>query len=190
MATAKELNKVLLGQDFEADAPHSAESEAYMAAARSYAAMEGAVAVLSDMATDASNIFYGGFAERLGIGTLGTHERIRSIWESAILGSVHPDDLRNKYIQELRFYHFVKRLPAARRYDYYLAGKLRMKDGAGGYVQVLHRMFYKPDASGENIRFALCLYNPLTFEMPAGGLAVNSLTGETMELGRRDNAGI
>lgn len=190
MATANELNKVLLHQEFTQGTAFADAADACMAAARNYAAVENAVAVLSDMAADESCICYGGFAGRLGIGRCGGEERIRSIWETSILNLIHPDDLRHKFIQELRFYNFVKRQPAARRYDHYLAGKLRMKDISGCYIPVLHRMFYMPDASGDNIRFALCLYNPLSFDVPTNGMAVNSLTGETMELGRRDNAGI
>lgn len=189
MTTNDELNKVLLRQEFAADTTPAAEDGEYMDAARRYAAVENAVAVLSDMAADASCIFCGGFAERLGIGRKGSCARIRSIWETDILRLVHPDDLRHKYIQELRFYHFTKRLPAARRFGCYLVGKLRMRDTAGNYIQVLHRMFYMPDAAG-GIRFALCLYNPLSFDVPPGGAAVDSLTGEVVELGRRGDADI
>lgn len=188
MATANELNRILLQQDFAQSGAFTADADACKAAARNYAAVENAVAVLSDMATDASFICCGGFARRLGID--GGEMQIRSIWETSILNLIHPDDLRNKYIQELRFYHFVKRQPVTRRYNHYLAGRLRMKDVSGCYIPVLHRMFYMPDASGDNIRFALCLYNPLTFDVPASGIAVNSLTGQTTELGRRDDDGI
>lgn len=190
MATAKELNKILLGQDFPDKRAHDGEYDEYLGVARHYAAMENAVAVLSDMAADGSYVCYGGFAKRLGLRHTGGSEYIRSIWESEILALIHPDDLRNKYLQELRFYRFMKRRPPGERGSHYLAGKLRMKDISGVYRPTLHRMFYIPDKSGDRIRFALCLYSPLVFDVPAGGMAINSLTGESVELGKRDDSGI
>jgi hypothetical protein len=61
-----------------------------------------------------------------------------------ILRLIHPDDLHEKYLQELRFLHWISRLPEKNRKDYYLSSRLRMRDASGNYQPALHRMFYVP----------------------------------------------
>lgn len=53
---------------------------------------------------------------------------------------------------------------------------------SGNYLTVLHRMFYISEPSGNSIRFALCLYGPLTSHLPYKSVIVNSVTGEMQEL--------
>lgn len=57
-----------------------------------------------------------------------------------------------------------------------------MKDSAGNYHAVLHRLFYVPEPNGNSLWLALCLYTPLTVDWPNGSVVVNSVTGETEEL--------
>ena len=104
----------------------------------------GDVAVLSDMRSDFSYIYYGGFARTLGLAGSVSAEQVDSIWEENILRLIHPDDLHEKYLQELRFLHWISRLPEKNRKDYYLSSRLRMRDASGNYQPALHRMFYVP----------------------------------------------
>ena len=105
-----------------------AELEKYKQIAMGYAEMENAVSVLSDMHTNVSYVYYGRFSQVFGWNREnGTEEKIDSIWEEKILKQIHPDDLRDKYLQELRFFHFVRRQPKTKRTDFYLANKLRIK---------------------------------------------------------------
>ena len=106
-----------------------AELERYKQIAMGYAEMENAVSVLSDMHTNVSYVYYGRFSQVFGWNREnGTEEKIDSIWEEKILKQIHPDDLHDKYLQELRFFHFVRRQPKTKRTDFYLANKLRIKD--------------------------------------------------------------
>lgn len=92
------------------DGLSAAELEKYKAIASGYAEMENAVAVLSDMHANISYVYYGHFSQTLGWKQVpGTEDRIDSIWEEVILKQIHPDDLHEKYLQELRFFHFVRR---------------------------------------------------------------------------------
>ena len=64
-----------------------------------------------------------------------------------------------------------------------------MRDAAGHFLPVTHRLFYLPDTTSDNsLRLALCLYTPQLFEPQATSVAVNSLTGEMIELGDRDDS--
>lgn len=145
------LNRVLAGQDFTGQTDRSEVLERYKAAARCYAMTENAVAVLSDMRTNTSYIHYGGFARALGLGRGGAQSEVCSIWEEDILRRIHPDDLTAKYLQELRFFRFIKRQPRHRRTDFHLLTPLRMRQTAGGYVKALHRMFYVSASSSDGL---------------------------------------
>lgn len=191
MDIAHQLNRELLRQDFVRGQMDPAELEHYKMIACHYARVENALSVLSDMRSNISYIYYGGFSRTLGLAKAGVTDEVCSIWEDEILRLVHPDDLRGKYLGELRFFHFVKRLPRESRFDYFLLDKLRMRDAAGHYIPVSHRLFYIPVSAGDNsLRLALCLYNPQLFDIPVASVAINTLTGEMVELGDRDDSRI
>lgn len=193
MDIVDKLNSRFLTQSLvsQGDGLPVAELEKYKKIASGYAEMENAVAVLSDMHTNISYVYYGHFAQTLGWKQVpGTEDRIDSIWEEAILKQIHPDDLREKYLQELRFFHFVRRQPKMKRADFYLASKLRMKDGAGNYQFVLHRLFYVSSPVENGLWLALCVYTPWLPMFSGKSVVVNSLTGEVMELARRHDSQI
>ncbi len=182
MDIVKKLTNEFSRQDFtnSREDLDAVELDKYKRITSGYATIENAIAVLSDMHANTSYIYYGDFSDVLGLGKMTDKEdRIGSIWEEEILKLVSPDDLHNKYLHELRFFHFVKHLPKGRRHHYYLANKLRMKDSAGNYHAVLHRLFYVPEPNGNSLWLALCLYTPLTVDLPNGSVVINSVTGET-----------
>lgn len=190
MNVVSQLNDELLKQDFAAgkDQLYREELERCKEMARSYARTENCVAVLSDMHSNTSYIYYGGFSGMLGLDA--REERVDSIWEESILKHIHPDDLSEKYLQELRFFHFIRHQPRSKRADYYLIHALRMKNAAGDYFPALHRLFYLSALSKESVRLALCLYSPLLFEVPGRSVVVNSATGQLLTLGKRTDSQI
>ena len=172
------LNEELLRQPFAGEAGGLSADECRRMAA-CYARTEGVIAVLSDLREETSLVFYGSFAERLGLGGRGGSYVVGSIWEEEILRRVHPDDLRRKYLLELQFLRWVKQ--QSRRCDCSLAEPLRMCDASGEYLQVLHRMFYLADDAAGNVRLALCLYGPRGLET-ADAVIVDPLEGCTRRL--------
>lgn len=119
-----------------------------------------------------------------------TEGKVYSIWEEEIFSLIHPDDLADKHLQELCFFHFVRHQPKSKRSDYYLMSKLRMKTDRHGYIPVLHRMFYVTAPSGDAMWLALCVYSPLVLDLPAKCLIVNSTNGQVTELDRQNNTRI
>lgn len=172
-----ELEKKLLEQPFTEE---TGPQGGFLQLAMNYAQLENAIAVLSDMKTNMSHICYGGLAERLHIAPKGTSQTIHTIWEESIFDHIHPDDLKGKHLEELRFYHFVMDKSPEERLNYYLHSHLRMKDGSGNYLSVLHRMFYLTYDTNGCARLALCLYN-LSPVHTAEHWIINSLTGETIK---------
>ena len=190
MNTREILSREFSSQEFPVGMIAGDELSRYKDAARNYALLENAIAVLSDLRTHESYIYYGGFARTLGIDHSGDMGRVASIWEEEIFRLIHPDDLRDKHLQELCFYHFVKRQPRMRRADYYLMSRLRMMSATGAHIPVLHRMYYVSVGGGDAFRLALCLYSPIINEMPAKCLIVNSVNGQLTEPDRQSNAKI
>jgi len=185
MDIVSRLNDELLRQDFAGERHSLEEYERFRLIAQGYASIENALVVLSDMRTDNSDIYYGGFSRILGLHADNGGHSISSIWEEDILKHIHPDDLNDKYLLELRFFNFVKHLPRSRRSECYLVEKLRMRDAHGNYLPVLHRMFYLSTLSGRSIRFALCLYTPLLYDVASGGCVVDAVSGQTLRLEKR-----
>lgn len=146
---------------------------------RFWAHIENALIVVSDMAAGTSHIIAGGFASNLDI---GGYQQENSIWESKILSLMPTEERDAKYIAELRFFHYLRHLPKSKKPDYYLVSKLRFRYADGDIHDVMHRMYYIFDVNGENVRYAICIYSPLTFDFKGKSFAVNSITGIKEEL--------
>lgn len=185
MDIADKLNHELLTQPFAGEPKQPDELDVCRQMAAGYARTENALAVLSDMKTNTSYIFHSGLSEKLGLGRRGEQQTVHSIWEEDIFSHIHPDDLSKKQSEELRFFHFLKNVPQAKRPDYYLMNAIRMRDRSGRYFGVRHRLFYIAMPSGEpidgSIRLALCLYNLAVDALPADSL-VDSAEGQALEL--------
>lgn len=158
----------------------------YKDIARNYAHIENVIAVLSDLRSKVSHIYYGGFSKMLGIGNCGDEDRVSSIWEETIFRLIHPDDLEWKYLQELCFLDYVKRQPVNSRGNYFLMSKLRMKSVSHGYCQVLHRVFYVRVPSDGSLWLALCLYGPMPIDSRADCLFVDSVSGQAVEFDKKE----
>ena len=179
------LNGELLRQKFSTQRIGE-ELSLYQRMAEGYAQVEQALAVLSDMRANRSYIYYGGFARVLGMDSPKESEVVDSLWEEPILKRIPTEDLQEKCLQELRYFHFMQRLPKERRAHYYHVAKLRMRDASGAYVWVRHRIFYVSSPVDNSLWLSLCLYNPLVVDVPASGMVVHALTGHTQLLGKQD----
>ena len=158
---------------------------------RNYAEMmaqiEKVIVVVSDLTSGKSHIAAGAFARSLG---LSDYQHEDSIWESRILSLMSAEEQEAKYIAELSFYHFVKHQPKNRKGDYHLLSKLRFRFGDGSLHDVLHRMHYIHDESKNIVRYAVCIYGPLSFDFNGRSQIVNSITGLTEEISPSSNDNI
>lgn len=140
--------------------------------------IENVIVVVSDMVSGKSHIVAGGFARNLD---LGDYRQEDSIWEKRILSLMSPEE------QE-EISGRTQILPLSATYsqnpeeDYYLVSKLRFRFADGEIHDVLHRMYYIFDEDKDNVRYALCIYGPISFDFNGTSYAVNSITGLTEEL--------
>lgn len=178
------LNDELLKQPFSIDKVESAILSEYQQIAYGYSKIENSIAVLSDLKSDKSYIYNGGFAEILGIAEKNSSKIIDSIWEEDIFSRIHPDDLAKKHLLELQFFHLLKTISVDERSDYQIVSKMQMKDQSDKYIPTQHRMFYVSSCPSGNLWLALCLYN-YSYEHPdyevSNGTIINSATGNTIE---------
>lgn len=182
----KLLDKVFSAQNYAAHSHDRSSlqqlSESYRVLAQGYAQVENAIAVLSDLKSRKSDVYYGGFSRMLRLGDCGKDTRLSTIWEEEIFRIVHPDDLQSKMLQELRFYQYVKQLPSGQCSRFYLAACLRMRSRTDAYLHALHRLYYIPLPGCDALWMALCLYTPLPAGFPEGCFIVDSVTGQTTPL--------
>lgn len=178
MKTAqKEIDKLLrdqpfLSNDWKISAPVCRYAE-------SLAMIEKSVVVISDLKWGRSRYFCGKFAQQLDI---SYKQNENSIWEKEILEKIEAKEREDKFLGELRFFNFIRRIPLKKRSDYYLAARLRMRDKNDVLIDVLHRMYYWNEADSDVIRYGICIYSPLVIDLPANCIAVNSITGDWTEL--------
>ncbi|MBL3655833.1 response regulator transcription factor [Fulvivirga sediminis] len=174
------LDKALLGQTFE-NTDEDSLCLRYQSIAKMYAEVENAIAVLSDLKTKKSLIYYGGISSLITKTTNHIEKQIHSIWEDEILDKLHPEDLKKKQALEYYFIYFLKDLPTTEWKNYYTAIHLRIRNNSGEFIKLLHRMFYATE--GDSLRLALCIYNlsgkSLNTLIHEKGLIINSTNGST-----------
>jgi len=139
------------------------EEKRLLRLAADYAFAEGALAVMSNLRTNVSHIYYGYVGESLGFAPRDCHQQFDTVWEENIFSRIHPDDLKLRHLQELVFYcrMSAKEQPLG-VYPWHLENTMRIKDSHGDYRNVLHRIFYFPSMGKRGVCYALCLYSFVT----------------------------
>lgn len=181
-----ESNRIRLDELFRAESRKSdcITMAGVMDYAHLIASIENVIVVVSDLTARISHIIKGSFASRLD---LGDYSQENSIWENRILSLMSPEEQEMKYLAELRFFNYLRRLPKSRKPDYYLMSKLRFRFADGEIHDVLHRLYYIFDGKNESVRYAVCTYGPLPFDLPGKSYAVDSITGVTEDLTAADS---
>lgn len=190
MNIVRQLNEELLKQAFIPESCQPCIVEKGQRIASFYAHQENAIAVLSDLKSKCSYLYYGGISETLGLAPVGTVKVIHSIWEEDIFSRIHPDDLLGKHILELEFFYRLRNRTPEERNHYYSSSCLRIRHPKGAYVMIRHRMFYLVSDPNGSIRLALCLYSfPEDISRPENSenLIINSLTGEILRPDKQKN---
>jgi len=184
MNIQQSLHKKLLEQMNQPQAEHQTILEEYQFMAFMYAKIENGIAVLSDMQSDKSYIYLGKMALSLGLSKATEATEINSIWEEDIFHKIHPEDLLEKHLLELKYFNLLRSKPHEERSNYHVKSKLRMLNKDGIYQFVIHRMFYIDRTASAAPRLALCLYNFIYEEsepVSALGMILNSATGEILQ---------
>lgn len=175
MNNLRKIDSLLRNQDFTSE--QSIENIVYCYA-EGIAEIERSVVVVSDLKNGSSRIFCGEFAKILGISGYSAEN---SIWEKEILRLLDESQLEAKYLSEIRFFNFIRKIARNKRSRYSLFTPLRFRTQNGGYMDVAHRMYYRYDQNG-TVRYGICVYSPITHNMESHCRIIDSLTGESIEL--------
>lgn len=149
--------------------------------AQSYSICENSIAVLSNLRTGKSHIFFGKSCKILGLGKSNTIQTVDSVWEEEIYNRIHPDDWKKRCLQELTFFRKVSSSHSKDIFSCYLENTIRMCDKEGEYHSWKHRIFYFSGDGQQGISYSLCLYN-LTSEDSEAAYLINTMTGEKKNL--------
>lgn len=169
MDIIEDLAKHLLNQPFDVYPNEESVLEGCKNVAQMYALIEHSIAVLSDLRTNQSYIYKESMANTLGFPIL-PNETIPTIWEEEIFRRIHPDDLFDRHLLELHFYHLLKSLPITERSHYHTQSLIRMKDDKGEYHAIRHRTLYLSNTQNGSLWLDMCLYNFSTEKSLGNGI--------------------
>ena len=160
MKIIQELESILFeGQDSLNVDESRGDLDCYLRIIRSYAEVEGAIVVLSDLLNSKSYICVGILGRQFGLESdVSRFTEIESIWEDEIYSRIEPEDLFQKYILELKYCHFLKKRGVAGQSQYCTDSRMRMMNIHGQYQYVNHQTIYTYDSLGGSLLFGVCIY--------------------------------
>lgn len=127
---------------------------------RSLTTVNNDCAVLSDLAADKSYLSIGSFGEFLGLSPEDlSQEVIDSVDEDCIYHRIHPEDLVDKRMLELKFFRFLCNLPTEERLKYRSSCRIRMLNGNGQYKYIANQTQILKNSPCGNMWLALCQYD-------------------------------
>ncbi|MGL5319044.1 MAG: response regulator transcription factor [Bacteroidales bacterium] len=176
----EKLNDQLLLQSFDTPGDRQERLIRYKFVASMYATIENAIAVLSDLESDHSYIYYGALKDTLDLSD--SIQEVDSIWEENIYSIIHPDDLVMRHITELRYFQFLKSIPTEERYKYHTYSVVRIRTREQKYMNIIHRTFFVQSGEKESLWLALCLYGfSFDAESHPCSFIVNSVDGKILK---------
>ena len=178
MDVTKELEDVFFkDNDFVEQAYAEAFLHKSLDILRAYAAIEGAIVVLSDLIHYKSYLCIGCLGSRFGLEpNIDSISEIDSIWEEVVFNKIQTDDLFKRHILELKFYHFLKQLPADERLKYCTDSRIRIRTTDDSYQYINHRTLYLDT----DLLFSVCIYRATINQsetVEINGCIINKETG-------------
>lgn len=146
--------------------------------AQSYAETENGIAVLSDFQENISYIYSGALGRQIGLSK--PFMQVGSAFEEEVFSCILPEELLERHVLELRFFHFQKILPAFERPYYNMVCPIHFRIPGKGNIPVLHRTYYLESLPEDSIWLGLCLYTPFIETGNADGQIIDNRTGEVL----------
>lgn len=142
--------------------------------AKSLTLVNNGCAVLSDMAANKSYFTIGSFGDLLGLSPEDiSQEMIDSLDEDCIYTRIHPEDLVDKRMLELKFFFFLCEKPIEERLKYRSSCRIRIQDRSGTYRYVANKTQILRNSPCGNMWLALCQYDLSSDQTPM--VSINSL---------------
>lgn len=180
-----EVNDVLTKQSSIDSLQKKTVIEHYKQIAQSYVKVEHSVAVLTNFQDNYSYIFSGAFGSIFGLQPESSF--IESAFEDEIFNKIHPDDLLERHVLELRYFHFLMTLSPEDRCKYSTYSYIRTHNSDGAYMYITHRTYFLTSLSNGVIWLALCVYSPCVEQNSHQGIEgkiVNNENGEILPIAK------
>ena len=178
-----ELSTTLLSQVFrskEESGDNHICIEQYINNIKSFVQFDQSLAVLSDFQNNCSYIFAGHFGKIFGINT--PYSKIDSAFEDDIFSKIHPDDLLERHVLELRFFQFQKQIPINNRSKFYTISNIRVLNDSDTYFYITHRTLYIDSLPNGSMYLSLCLYSASPDQQSRKGIEGKIINNETGEI--------
>lgn len=175
------LKSLLTGQDFDTTEEQSQQSlETAKDYAHAYVKATNGIAVLSDLQKDVCYMYSGLFGHTLGIPEYAVNAS--SAFEYEIFSSIPDEDLLERHILELRFFHFIKSVPISEKTNYYATCMIHFQRNGFPPIPMLHCTRYLLCHTNGSVWLGLCTYIPFPhIEGRMVGNIVNTRTGEIIQ---------
>lgn len=178
VSISNQLSAVLLDQVFSIEETN--DIEVFKKQVENYVSIEQCTAVLSDFKANCSYIYSGSFGEVFGFPS--DNSVIDSAFEECIFNKIHPDDVIERHILELDYFHFLKSLPYDASSKFSTSSRIRTQNISNCFY-IHHRTIYLKSFSNGSVWLALCLYAPSVDVQPRLGIdgkIINIQTGEVI----------
>lgn len=143
-------------------------------------------AVLSDLATNQSYFSIGTFGDFLGLATDDlSQEVIQSLDEDCIYHQIHPEDLVDKRMLELKYFQFLCEQSTDERLKYRSNCRIRMRNHKGDYRYITNQTQILRNSPCGNMWLALCQYElspDQSSQLGINSRITNNETGEVIAL--------
>lgn len=175
------LVSVLTRQSFCMREEEEGVLESYKRWAEAYVRLDNSLVVISDFRTNRSYFYAGRFGATFGLPMPSVS--IDSAFEDCIFSRIHPDDLKERHLLELDYFHFQKGNPVCDRSRYFTVCHVRIKGVDGSWRRVTHRTCYVASHPNGSVWLALCFYAPAAEPYSRQGIegrVIDNVTGEVM----------
>lgn len=183
LSIQNELSTTMLSQVFQSQKEGVVNLEQYIDNVKAFVKLDQSLAVLSDYQNNCSYIVAGNFAKLFGV-TL-PFMKIDSAFEDEIFNKIHPDDLMERHVLELRYFQFQKQIPIQDRPKYFTLSHIRVLNDKQEYIYIIHRTHYIESQPNGAVFLSLCLYSPSIDQTPHKGIEgkiVNNETGRSLTI--------
>ncbi|MBQ1827583.1 MAG: response regulator transcription factor [Prevotella sp.] len=175
----KELQTVFHRHEFRLSALDEGDIEACRRFIGASTAISQGCAILSDLATNGSYFAIGRLVDILGLHGEVPEEELIDIDEDFIYRRIHPEDLVDKRMLELRYFEMVDDMRAEERLKYHATCRIRMQKANGDYTYIHNVTRIQMNDADGLMRLVTCLYELSPEQEPIHGINPSIINVET-----------
>lgn len=179
----RELQEIFHRQPFDTTRLSGQDVEKCRYIIKAFTDVSQGCAILTDIAVGNSYSSIGRLANKLGLHQNTALEELTDVDEDFIYERIHPEDLVDKRMLEVKFFEQVEHLPSEERLKYHATCRIRMRDDVGNYVYVSNLTRIQSNSTDGYMRLVVCTYELSPEQEPIHGInphIINMETGQSV----------